>query len=167
VLHATLAPAPLSRSVELDAIRIASSIANALEHIGMLAVEMFLVGSELLVNEIAPRPHNSGHYTFGACVTSQFEQHVRAVLDLPLGDPSLARPAVMMNLFGDLWGDGDPDWTPILSQPEARLHLYGKTEARPGRKMGHVLLLDEDPHRALRTGEALIESLSPTRNVIA
>jgi 5-(carboxyamino)imidazole ribonucleotide synthase len=167
VLHATLAPAPLPRSVELDAISIASSIANALEHIGMLAVEMFLVGSELLVNEIAPRPHNSGHYTFGACVTSQFEQHVRAVLDLPLGDPSLARPAVMMNLFGDLWGDGDPDWTPILSQPEARLHLYGKTEARPGRKMGHVLLLDEDPHRALRTGEALIESLSPTRNVIA
>jgi 5-(carboxyamino)imidazole ribonucleotide synthase len=126
----------------------------------MMAVEMFLVGSELLVNEIAPRPHNSGHYTFGACVTSQFEQHVRAVLGLPLGDPSLSRPAVMLNLFGDLWRDGDPDWTPLLARPEARLHLYGKSEARPGRKMGHVLLLDEDPHRALRNGEALLETLA-------
>jgi len=167
VLHATMAPAPLASSVEREAIEIASTIAKAIDHIGMLAVEMFLVGSELLVNEIAPRPHNSGHYTFGACVTSQFEQHVRAVLDLPLGDPSLARPAVMVNLFGDLWRDGDPDWTPILAQPEARLHLYGKSEPRPGRKMGHVLLLDEDPHRALRTGEALIESLAPTKDLVA
>lgn len=167
VLHATMAPAPLSSFVEDEALRIASTIANELDHTGMLAVEMFLVGSTLLVNEIAPRPHNSGHYTFGACVTSQFEQHVRAVLDLPLGDTSLARPAVMLNLFGDLWQNGDPDWTPILSQPEARLHLYGKTEARPGRKMGHVLLLDEDPHRALRTGEALIESLTPAKDLVA
>jgi 5-(carboxyamino)imidazole ribonucleotide synthase len=160
VLHATMAPAPLSSSVEREAIRIASTIADALDHAGMMAVEMFLVGSELLVNEIAPRPHNSGHYTFGACVTSQFEQHVRAVLGLPLGDPSLSRPAVMLNLFGDLWRDGDPDWTPLLARPEARLHLYGKSEARPGRKMGHVLLLDEDPHRALRNGEALLETLA-------
>jgi 5-(carboxyamino)imidazole ribonucleotide synthase len=160
VLHATMAPAPLSESVEREALRIASTIANALDHAGMMAVEMFLVGSELLVNEIAPRPHNSGHYTFGACVTSQFEQHVRAVLGLPLGDPSLSRPAVMVNLFGDLWRDGDPDWTPVLARPEARLHLYGKTEARPGRKMGHVLLLDDDPHRALRNGEALLERLT-------
>lgn len=167
VLHATMAPASLAESVEHEAIRIAGTIANALEHTGMLAVEMFLVGSDLLVNEIAPRPHNSGHYTFGACVTSQFEQHVRAVLDLPLGDPSLSRPAVMVNLFGDLWRDGEPDWTPILSRPEARLHLYGKAEPRPGRKMGHVLLLDEDPNRALRTGEALIESLTPAKGLVA
>jgi len=160
VLHATMAPAPLSPPVEREAIRIARTIADALDHVGMMAVEMFLVGSELLVNEIAPRPHNSGHYTFGACVTSQFEQHVRAVLGLPLGDPSLSRPAVMLNLFGDLWRDGDPDWTPLLARPEARLHLYGKSEARPGRKMGHVLLLDEDPHRALRNGEALLETLA-------
>jgi 5-(carboxyamino)imidazole ribonucleotide synthase len=162
-----MAPASLAESVEHEAIRIAGTIANALEHTGMLAVEMFLVGSDLLVNEIAPRPHNSGHYTFGACVTSQFEQHVRAVLDLPLGDPSLSRPAVMVNLFGDLWRDGEPDWTPILSRPEARLHLYGKAEPRPGRKMGHVLLLDEDPNRALRTGEALIESLTPAKGLVA
>jgi 5-(carboxyamino)imidazole ribonucleotide synthase len=167
VLHATLAPAPVDRSVEQDAQRIASSIVAALDHTGMLAVELFLVGSELLVNEIAPRPHNSGHYTFGACATSQFEQHVRAVAGLPLGDPSLSRPAVMVNLFGDLWQDGDPDWTPILSQPEAKLHLYGKSEPRPGRKMGHVLLLGDDPQRALRTGESLLETLRPTRDLVA
>jgi 5-(carboxyamino)imidazole ribonucleotide synthase len=167
VLHATMAPATLPQSVEQEAIQIAGSIAEALDHAGMMAVEMFLVGSDLLVNEIAPRPHNSGHYTFGACVTSQFEQHVRAVLDLPLGDPSLSRPAVMVNLFGDLWQDGDPDWTPILSRPEARLHLYGKKEARPGRKMGHVLLLDDNPHRALRNGEALLETLSPPNHLVA
>jgi 5-(carboxyamino)imidazole ribonucleotide synthase len=161
VLHTTIAPAPIDPEVEREAQRIAMRIAETLDHTGMLAVEMFVVGGKrLLVNEIAPRPHNSGHYTFGACVTSQFEQHVRAVFDLPLGDPSLARPAVMVNLFGDLWRDGVPDWTPVFSKPEARLHLYGKTEARPGRKMGHVLVLDEDLHRALRTGEALLESLN-------
>jgi 5-(carboxyamino)imidazole ribonucleotide synthase len=146
---------------------LARTIANGLDHVGMLAVEMFVIGSDLLVNEIAPRPHNSGHYTFGACATSQFEQRVRAVLDLPLGDPSLPRPAVMGNLFGDLWRDGEPDPTPVLSQPEARLHLYGKSEPRPGRKMGHVLLLDENPHRALRTGEALIDTLTPARDLVA
>lgn len=166
VLHATMAPAPLGASVEHEAQCIAARIAGALDLAGMLAVEMFVVGSELLVNEIAPRPHNSGHYTFGACVTSQFEQHVRAVLDLPLGDPSLSRPAVMVNLFGDLWQDGEPDWMPILSRPEARLHLYGKSEPRPGRKMGHVLLLDDDPLRALREGEALLETLSASRSAV-
>jgi 5-(carboxyamino)imidazole ribonucleotide synthase len=130
----------------------------------MMAVEMYLVdGRRLLVNEIAPRPHNSGHYTFGACVTSQFEQHVRAVLDLPLGDPSLPRPAAMVNLFGDLWMDGQPDWSQVLCQPEARLHLYDKAEARPGRKMGHVLVLDDDPHVALQTGEALLARLEKSR----
>lgn len=164
VLHATMAPAPIPQSVQQDAMEIARSIAEELDHVGMLAVEMFLVGSRLLVNEVAPRPHNSGHYTFGACATSQFEQHVRAVLGLPLGDPSLSRPAVMLNLFGDLWHDGDPDWMPILSRPEARLHLYGKTEPRPGRKMGHVLLLDDDPHRALQNGEAMLDTLAADRS---
>ena len=160
VLRTTVAPAPVGPEVELDAFRVAGRIAHALDHVGMMAVEMYLVdGGSVLVNEIAPRPHNSGHYTFGACVTSQFEQHVRAVLDLPLGDPSLPRPAAMVNLFGDLWREGEPDWTQVLSQPEARLHLYGKAEARPGRKMGHVLVLDEDPVLALQTGEALLERL--------
>ena len=160
VLHATVAPAPVPAPVEQEAKQVAARIANALEHVGMMAVELFLVGSKILVNEIAPRPHNSGHYTFGACVTSQFEQHVRAVLDLPLGDTSLPRPAVMVNLFGDLWHQGEPDWTPVLCRPEARLHLYGKAEPRPGRKMGHVLLLDDDPDRALHNGEALLERLT-------
>ena len=160
VLRTTVAPAPVDPEVEAHAFDIAARIANDLHHVGMMAVEMYVVdGTELLVNEIAPRPHNSGHYTFGACVTSQFEQHVRAVLDLPLGDPSLPRPAAMVNLFGDLWREGEPDWTHVLAQPEARLHLYDKAEARPGRKMGHVLVLDEDPHLALQTGEALLERL--------
>lgn len=160
VLRATVAPAPISPALEREAFDIAGRIANALDHVGMMAVEMFVVrGTTLLVNEIAPRPHNSGHYTFGACVTSQFEQHVRAVLDLPLGDTSLPRPAAMVNLLGDLWHDGEPDWTPVLSRPEARLHLYGKSEPRPGRKMGHVLIVDENPSSALRAGEDLLRRL--------
>ena len=160
VLHSTVAPAPICPTVEVKALEIAGGIADGLGHVGMMAVEMFIVGgSRLLVNEIAPRPHNSGHFTFGACVTSQFEQHVRAVLGLPLGDPSLSRPAAMINLFGDLWQEGEPDWTKVFSQPEARLHLYEKTEPRPGRKMGHVLVLDSDPQRALRVGETLLQQL--------
>ena len=160
VLRTTVAPAPVRPEVEIEAFDVAAQIANALDHVGMMAVEMYVVdGSTLLVNEVAPRPHNSGHYTFGACVTSQFDQHVRAVLDVPLGDASLPRPAAMINLFGDLWKDGEPDWTQVLAQPEARLHLYDKAEARPGRKMGHVLVLDEDPHVARETGEALLRRL--------
>ena len=160
VLHSTIAPAPIGPTLEVKALEIAGGIANGLSHVGMMAVEMFIVGgSRLLVNEIAPRPHNSGHFTFGACVTSQFEQHVRAVLGLPLGDPSLARPAAMINLFGDLWQHGEPDWTKVFSHPEARLHLYEKAEPRPGRKMGHVLLLDSDPQRALHNGEKLLQQL--------
>ena len=163
VLHATVAPAPVPDEVENNARHIAGAIAEALDLVGMLAVELFLVGSELLVNEIAPRPHNSGHYTFSACATSQFEQHVRAISGLALGDTTLARPAVMVNLLGDLWKDGEPDWTQVLSQPEVRLHLYGKVEARPGRKMGHILLVDDDADRALQTGEALLETLTAAK----
>jgi 5-(carboxyamino)imidazole ribonucleotide synthase len=160
VLRASVAPAPVPQGIEARGFEIAARIANALDHVGMMAVEMYLVGgTELLVNEIAPRPHNSGHYTFGGCVTSQFEQHVRAVLDLPLGDTSLPRPAAMVNLFGDLWRHGEPDWRQVLSQPEARLPLYDKAQPRPGRKMGHVLVLNEDPDLALQTGEALLARL--------
>ena len=104
--------------------------------------EIFLTrDGELLVNELAPRPHNSGHYTFDACVTSQFEQQLRAVCGLPLGSNALLTPVVMWNLLGDLWEKGEPDWNVILSEPRAKLHLYGKAEARPGRKMGHVAVL--------------------------
>jgi 5-(carboxyamino)imidazole ribonucleotide synthase len=107
-----------------------------------------LPDGQLLVNEIAPRTHNSGHYTWGACVTSQFEQHVRAVCGLPLGD---------------LWQKGPPPWRVVLDRPEARLHLYGKALPAPGRKMGHVLLLDDDTDRALKVADELVSELSPAR----
>jgi len=107
-------------------------------------------GGELLVNELAPRPHNSGHATIDACVTSQFEQQVRAVCGLPLGDTALLRPAAMANLLGDLWpGTGEPPWERILAHRDVKLHLYGKLEARPGRKMGHLTALADTPEAAL------------------
>jgi 5-(carboxyamino)imidazole ribonucleotide synthase len=114
-----------------------------------MAVEMFLVGGKLLVNEIAPRPHNSGHYTIDACRTSQFEQQVRVLCGLPLGDPSQHTPAVMVNLLGDIWARGEPRWEAVLEHPGAHLHLYGKRDARPGRKMGHVTVCESEPDRAL------------------
>lgn len=162
ILHTTRAPAPMAPGAKEKAEQIAVTIAEALGHVGVIAVEMFeLPDGRLLVNEIAPRTHNSGHYTWGACVTSQFEQHVRAVLGLPLGDSRAMSGAVMVNLIGDLWQAGPPDWRQVLALPNARLHLYGKDMAAPGRKMGHVLLLDDDTDRALATADRLIESLTP------
>jgi 5-(carboxyamino)imidazole ribonucleotide synthase len=135
ILDTTVAPAPIGEELAAKAQAIARHIAEALDLIGLLAVEMFVTGDgKLLVNEIAPRPHNSGHWTMDACVTSQFEQFVRAVCGLQLGDPSRHSDAVMKNLIGD----AVDDWPKILAEPGAKLHLYGKTEARPGRKMGHV-----------------------------
>ena len=105
--------------------------------VGLLAVEMFLLpGEEILINELAPRPHNSGHFSFDASVTSQFEQQLRAVCGLPLGSPELLRPAAMANLLGDLWSEGEPDWCAAAAMPEVKIHLYGKSEPRVGRKMG-------------------------------
>ncbi|HVK74237.1 MAG TPA: 5-(carboxyamino)imidazole ribonucleotide synthase [Kofleriaceae bacterium] len=162
VLHTTRAPAPMPEARRDHAYELARRIAIALDHVGVMAVEMFeLPGGELLVNEIAPRTHNSGHYTYGACATSQFEQHVRAVCGLPLGDARAFTGAVMVNLIGDLWAKGEPPWQHVLARPEARLHLYGKLHAAPGRKMGHVLLLDDDTERALRTADELIAALTP------
>jgi 5-(carboxyamino)imidazole ribonucleotide synthase len=159
VLHTTRAPAP---NAPPKATEIAVAIAEALDHVGVMAVEMFeLPGGGLLVNEIAPRTHNSGHYTYGACATSQFEQHVRAICGLPLGDPRALTGAVMVNLIGDLWRVGPPAWRAVLARPEARLHLYGKDAPAPGRKMGHVTLLDDDTDRALATAEQLIAALTP------
>jgi 5-(carboxyamino)imidazole ribonucleotide synthase len=126
----------------------------------VLAIELFEVaGGELLVNEIAPRVHNSGHYTLGACVTSQFEQHLRAVCGVPLGETTLLRPAVMVNLLGDLWQAGEPRWDAILGRPHARLHLYGKKRTLPGRKMGHVLLLGQDTGVLLDEVDTLLREL--------
>lgn len=161
ILHTTRAPAPMPDAQRKRAEEIAVTVAESLGHVGVMAVEMFeLPDGRLLVNEIAPRTHNSGHYTWGACVTSQFEQHVRAVCGLPLGDPRATSGAVMLNLIGDLWQGGSPPWRAVMDIPEARLHLYGKDLAAPGRKMGHVVLLDENTDRALATADGLIASLA-------
>jgi len=165
ILDVTRAPASLAPRVAERAIELARTIAEAGELVGVLAVEMFLMpGDELAVNELAPRPHNSGHFSFDACVSSQFEQQLRAVCGLPLGDPSLTRPAAAMaNLLGDLWfpelepgadpGDAsprEPDWAAVLEDPAVKLHLYGKPDPRPGRKMGHLCALADDADAARR-----------------
>jgi 5-(carboxyamino)imidazole ribonucleotide synthase len=147
-------PAPGARDV-------AEQIAAALDYVGVLAVEMFLVGDRLLVNELAPRPHNSGHWTLDAARTSQFEQQVRAVCGVGLGDPSLTAPAAaMVNLLGDLWTDGEPDWSAALAEPGASLHLYGKVAARPGRKMGHITVTAASPDQARQQALAIRTRLS-------
>jgi 5-(carboxyamino)imidazole ribonucleotide synthase len=121
-----------------------------LEYVGVLCVEFFLTrDGQLLVNEIAPRPHNSGHLTFDACLTSQFEQQVRAVCGLPLGSTAQMRPAAMVNLLGDLWMDGEPDWSSALAIPDVKLHLYGKPGPRVGRKMGHLTALADTVDEAV------------------
>lgn len=129
--------------------------------VGLIGVEMFLTeDGRLLVNELAPRPHNSGHYTLEATATSQFEQHVRAVAGLPLASTTLLRPAVMVNLLGDLWQDGQPpDFQTLLSDPTVFLHDYDKGEARPGRKMGHFTVLDPDRDQAVARAEAHFSKL--------
>ncbi|HUB66993.1 MAG TPA: 5-(carboxyamino)imidazole ribonucleotide synthase [Candidatus Methylacidiphilales bacterium] len=149
ILATSVAPAPLAASIAARAQHLAASIATRLGVIGLLAVEFFLTRQgELLVNELAPRPHNSGHYSFDACVTGQFEQQLRAVCGLPLGDPRLKTPVVMRNLLGDIWANGEPDWPSLLALSGLRLHLYGKSEPRSGRKMGHYCVLDESLDRA-------------------
>ena len=139
VLAWAVTPAAADAALERDAMALALRIAEALRIEGLLAVEMFrLTDGRLLVNELAPRPHNSYHHSERACETSQFEQVVRAICGLPLGATTVVRPAAIANLLGDLWSPGEPDWTASLAHPGVRLHLYGKREARPGRKMGHL-----------------------------
>jgi 5-(carboxyamino)imidazole ribonucleotide synthase len=143
-------PAPLPHRVTAEADEIARGIAENLALEGILAVEMFLLANgTLLVNELAPRPHNSYHETEVACATSQFEQIVRAVCDLPLGDPTVLRPGAIFNLFGELWEHGAPPFESALSKPGVRLHLYGKRGARAGRKMGHLSAVGSSPEDAL------------------
>lgn len=142
ILDVSMVPARINEHLAGQVVTMATQIASALDYIGVMAVEFFISEGKLLVNEIAPRPHNSGHYTLDATVTSQFEQQVRAVCGLTLGDTRLMSPVVMVNLLGDLWDDGNPPaWDALLSHPNAKLHLYGKREARPGRKMGHYNVL--------------------------
>jgi 5-(carboxyamino)imidazole ribonucleotide synthase len=140
ILDVTIVPAAVRESVAAEAVRIAREIAEKLELIGLLAVEMFvLADGRILVNELAPRPHNSGHFSFDASVTSQFEQQLRAVCGLPLGSTESLRPSAMANLLGDLWENGEPDWRAAAAFPEVKIHLYGKAGARMGRKMGHLV----------------------------
>jgi 5-(carboxyamino)imidazole ribonucleotide synthase len=137
ILDVSIAPA--GGELADAATELAVAVAGALDYVGVLGVELFVVDGRLVVNELAPRPHNSGHWTLDAARTSQFEQQVRAVCGLPLGDPTMTAPAVaMVNLLGDLWDAGTPDWSAMLADAQAHLHLYGKHEARPGRKMGHL-----------------------------
>ena len=142
ILDLSVAPAAVSPAVAADAIELARTVLTQLDVVGVLCVELFLDRrGRLLVNELAPRPHNSGHLTIDAAVTSQFEQQVRAICGLPLGSTELLRPAAMANLLGDLWQHGEPDWAAALAVPGVKLHLYGKEAPRVGRKMGHLTAL--------------------------
>jgi 5-(carboxyamino)imidazole ribonucleotide synthase len=150
ILDLSIAPAKVPPAVEHEAVEIARAVLTDLDVVGVLCVEFFLARSgKLLINELAPRPHNSGHLTFDACVTSQFEQQLRAVCGLPLGSTELLRPAAMANLLGDLWLKGELDWSAAMSIPEVKMHLYGKLSPKPNRKMGHLTALAEDADRAV------------------
>ncbi len=155
ILDVSIAPARCSEIVKANAQELAKKLAAKLDYVGVLGVEFFLVGKQLLVNEIAPRPHNSGHYTIDACVTNQFEQQVRVMAGLPLGSPSLHSDAVMVNILGDSWFAGakntalEPLWNKALSHANLKLHLYGKHEPRKGRKMGHFTVIDKNLKTAL------------------
>ncbi len=149
ILDVSLAPAPGDPALARAAREIAQAVLEALDVVGVLCVEFFETrDGRLLINELAPRPHNSGHLTIDACLTGQFEQQLRAVCGLPLGAPDLLRPAAMANLLGDLWAGGEPDWAAACAFPEVKLHLYGKRAARPGRKMGHLTALAATPEAA-------------------
>jgi 5-(carboxyamino)imidazole ribonucleotide synthase len=158
ILDVTVVPARVSAQVEKSAADLARTIAAKMDLIGLLAVEMFLRrDGALLVNELAPRPHNSGHWTIEGCATSQFEQHVRAVCGLPLGPTELLSPSAMANLLGDVWKGGEPNWAAALAVRGVRLHLYGKHHPRPRRKMGHLTALSS-------TAEAAIAAVTKARD---
>jgi 5-(carboxyamino)imidazole ribonucleotide synthase len=149
ILDVTYCPARIPAEVAEHARALAEKVAVALDLVGVLAVEMFLLASgEIIINELAPRPHNSGHFSFDASVTSQFEQQVRAVCGLPLGNTESLRPAAMANLLGDMWAGGEPDWAAALTDPDVKLHLYGKATPKPGRKMGHLVAFGRDVNEA-------------------
>jgi 5-(carboxyamino)imidazole ribonucleotide synthase len=163
ILDVTIAPARVPPEVAAEAVEIARAVLEQLAVVGVLCVEFFLTrAGKLLINELAPRPHNSGHFTFDACVTSQFEQQLRAVCGLPLGSTELLKPAAMANLLGDLWQRGEPDWATACAFPEVKLHLYGKLTPKPGRKMGHLTALAETAEEATRLVRAARQALTAT-----
>ncbi len=142
ILDVSVAPSTVSAALAGEAVEVTRAVMEALDYIGLLCIEFFVArDGRLLVNELAPRPHNSGHLTFDACRTSQFEQQLRAICGLPLGSTELLQPAAMANLLGDRWANGAPNWAAALADSDVKLHLYGKAQARPGRKMGHLTTL--------------------------
>lgn len=158
ILHTSTVPANASEDIMHKAQQQAMVLANAMEYVGVLAVEFFITtDNELVFNEMAPRPHNSGHYTLDATATSQFEQQVRTLCGLPAGDGRLLSPVVMVNMLGDLW---PVDWQTLLSQKNLKLHLYGKQEARPGRKMGHYNVLADNVDEAYQMAVKVFDELS-------
>lgn len=160
ILHLSISPARISEATATEARALALSIAEKISLVGLLAVEMFVKDGRIVVNELAPRPHNSGHQTFDANETSQFEQHIRAVCGLPLGGTKPLAPSAMVNLLGDLWRNGqEPDWTKVLADPSAKIHLYDKGKAAPGRKMGHITVTAPTLEEAIRRAEALHAAL--------
>jgi 5-(carboxyamino)imidazole ribonucleotide synthase len=161
ILDLSVVPARVAPGIAGDARALAVSIAASLEYVGVLGVEMFVVDGRLLVNELAPRPHNSGHWTLDGAATSQFEQQVRAVCGLGLGDPvRTVGGAAMVNLLGELWATGEPRWEHALGVPGAHLHLYGKRTPRPGRKMGHLTVCAPTPDEAAAGALALRRALT-------
>ncbi len=164
ILDSTVMPAPIGPVVSQEARELALTVAEQLGTVGVLCVEFFLTAEgSLLINEIAPRPHNSGHLTIEAAATSQFEQQVRTLCGLPIGPTELHSPAAMVNLLGDLWANGEPAWEAALrADAGIKLHLYGKRSASQGRKMGHLTVLDPDPENALARALAARDSLTLT-----
>ena len=159
ILHTSTAPANISETVRLEALHIAETLAKTLDYVGIMAVELFVTLDErILVNEIAPRTHNSGHYTLDATVTSQFQQQVRAICGLPAGSTLLLSPVIMTNILGDLWGNSSPKWQNCLQEDNVNLYLYGKDIAKKGRKMGHFNLL-EDASTLGSKAESILESM--------
>jgi len=161
ILDVSIFPASLPPNQQIQAIDIARSVMQQLDVVGVICVEFFVTKSgKLIVNEIAPRPHNSGHLTIDASVTSQFEQQLRAVCGLPLGSTKVYCSAAMANLLGDEWSQGEPNWAAALAMPNVKLHLYGKNEPRPGRKMGHLTAVAGMPEEAARIVRQAREALS-------
>jgi 5-(carboxyamino)imidazole ribonucleotide synthase len=160
ILDISITPTDLPPTVVNRAVEIARTVLDRLDVVGVLCVEFFLTKKgDLLINELAPRPHNSGHLTFDASLTSQFEQQLRAVCGLPLGSTQLLRPAAMANLLGDLWNEGEPNWAAAAGFPDVKIHLYGKAEPRLGRKMGHLTALADTPAEATRLVTAARDAL--------
>ena len=168
ILHLSMVPAPnMTQSINDHIQRAAKVMIRELHYVGVMCIEFFILkDGTMCVNEIAPRPHNSGHHSLDSCLTSQFEQQVRVLAKLPLGNSKLMSPVVMLNLLGDIWANSknidikmSPNWQKILAMPSAKLHLYGKSEPKVGRKMGHINFLDESVGHALKSAYQAMEIL--------